>query len=90
MLDAAGAVAMLAAPVPPWVGVPGVTLFAVAPPPFVTVSVRVTFSPPFAVVAEMVAVSAAGFWTVTGIPVTVGLTFAPELASVAETEAFTV
>jgi hypothetical protein len=58
-------------------------------PLFLTASVRVTAWPVLAVAVDGVSVgaSAAAVWTVTFVPVTVGLTFAPLTESVAATVA---
>jgi hypothetical protein len=70
------------------VGVTAVTL-ALAPPLFLSESVRVDAWPVLTVVGEAVSVGASegGVWTVTAAPVTVGLTFAPLLTSKAPTAA---
>jgi hypothetical protein len=70
------------------VGVTAVTL-ALAPPLFLSDSVRVDAWPVLTVVGEAVSVGArtAGACTVTATPVTVGLTLAPLTASVAATVA---
>ena len=71
------------------VGVTDAT-FAVAPPPFASVSVKLTDWPTVAVVRDEVNAltpTVAGSWAVTAIPVTAGATVAPVFASVATTVA---